>query len=182
MSDTEFITQEPFHGAVFPSLRYTCETGYIVRLWFIGRQYEQSPLRLQIPSFRLFNSLRQSFNDGLQLIPNRDPEIRIVDRRSEHRILASVVPMRLNFTVGNFIGIMDPRERNDSVRLSMLYHNNSGPSIYLQEGKMSPFLQSSKSNDYPLLAVETGKSHFYLTVYSLAEICCYNNIIFVQNL
>ena len=171
MSDTEFITQEPFHVAVFPSLRFTCETGYIVRLWFIGRQYEQSPLRPQIPwpSFRLFNNLRQSFNDGLQLILKRDPETRVVDRRSERRILASVVPMRFNFTMGDFIGIMDPRERNDSVRLSMIYHNNSGPSIYLQEGKMSPFLQSSKSNDYPLLAVETGKSHFYPTVYSLAE-------------
>ena len=166
MSDTEFITQEPYPFAVFPSLRFTCETGYIVRLWFIGRQYEQSPLRSQIPSFRLFNNLTQSFNGGLQLIP----ETWVVDRRSERRILASVMPMRFNFTMGDFIGIMDPREGSDSLRPSMLYHNNSGPSIYLQEGMTSSFLESSmtlKSNDYPLLAVETGKSH--LCQYSLAE-------------
>lgn len=174
MSNTEFITQERFHFAVFPSLKFTCEIGYIVRLWFIGRQYEQSPLRPQIPSFRLFSSLRQSFSNGLQLILNGDPEIRVVDRRSERRILASVMPMRFNFTMGDFIGIMDPREGND--RPSMLYHNNSGPSIYLREGMNSPFLGSSmplKSYDYPLLAVETGKSHFLLLAVQSSWIYCY---------
>ena len=173
MSDTEFITQELFRFAVFPSLKFTCETGYIVRLWFIGRQREQNSLRPQIPSFRLFSSLSQSFSNGSIL--NADTQIQVVDRRSDRGILASVMPVRFNFTLGKFIGIMDPREGTG--RLSMLYHNNSGPTVYLQEGITSPFLGSSmllKSNDYPLLAVETGKSHVLLLAVQSRWIYCYN--------
>jgi hypothetical protein len=88
----------------------------------------------------------------------------VIDRRSERGVLVSVVPMRsgesFNFTRGNFIGLMDPSEGDN--RLSMLYHNNSGPTVYFQEENLitNPLSESSlKSNDYPLLAVETGKPH-----------------------
>jgi hypothetical protein len=96
------------------------------------------------------------------MLMNRDPQIRVVDRRSERGVLVSVMPMRsgesFNFTRGDFIGLMDPSEGSN--RLSMLYHNNSGPTVYFQEEIINPLSESSlMSNDYPLLAVETGISH-----------------------
>ena len=158
MSDTEFITQERYPFAVFPSLRFTCERGYVVRLWFIGQQYEQSLLGPQFPSFSLFSSIGQPFRNGSIL--NRDTQIPVVERMSERGILVSVMPMRREssmFMRENFIGVMELNEANS--RLSMLYHNSSGRTIFFQEEITYPFSESSlKSNDYPLLAVETGRS------------------------
>ena len=82
----------------------------------------------------------------------------VLNGRSERALLTSVVAMRsdsFNFTRGDFIGIMNPDQGTD--RLSMLYHNNSGPNstVYFQETITNTLLESS--NDYPLLAVETGK-------------------------
>ena len=81
----------------------------------------------------------------------------VLNSRSEHGVLTSVIPATVsrrsfNFTRGDFIGIMNPNQKTD--RLSMLYHNNSGPTVYFQEELSSePLL---KLNIYPLLAVETG--------------------------
>ena len=161
MSETEFIVQEGFRFAVFPSLQFTCETGYVVRLWFLGRQRdaEQRSLRPQIPSFRLFSNLSQSFSNSSALGTALDPQV-VLNGRSESAVLTSVVITRssresFNFTRGDFIGIMNPTLNSDG--LSMLYHNSSGPTVYFQEETTTILLRSSaKSNNYPLLAIETG--------------------------
>ena len=163
MSETEFIVQEEVRFAVFPSLQFTCETGYVVRLWFLGRRHDSGLLQRsqlpQIPSFRLFSNLSQSFSNSSALDTTLDPQM-VLNGRSERAVLTSVVTTRresFNFTRGDFIGIMNPNLISD--RLSILYHNSSGPTVYFQQETTTILSRSSaKSNNYPLLAIETGMS------------------------
>ena len=159
MSDTEFVVQDEFRFALFPSLQFTCETGYVVQLYFIGQRHERSSKRPQVPRFRLFSNLsRQSFSNGSIINTALDPYM-VLNGRPERAVLTSVMARR-NFTRGDFIGITNPDQRTD--RLSMLYHNNSGPTVYFQEAITNTLLESSlNSTDYPLLAVQTGKYTLY---------------------
>ena len=159
-SDNELTIQEGFPFAAFPSLQFMCETGYIVRLWFIG-QHIIVPASSEPPQIPTFIILRQSVSNGSRFNTVRvlqEPQV-VLNSRSEHAVLTSVMPATVsrgsfNFTRGNFIGIMNPNRETDRSRLSMLYHNNSGPTVHFQkELSLEPSLNLSI---YPLLAVETG--------------------------
>ena len=163
VSSDQLVVREELPFALFPSLNFTCERGRIIRLWFIGRFSEGSAVTtgtsdISLPIFRLWTINRsKSFNDDLVLsaIPTTQ--------------LIPVEPLEgtsFNFTKGDFIGIMNPNVTRD--RFSLLYYNNSGPSVYFQTTAIFQLISSSKhTNVYPLLAVETGKSlHNYHARYT----------------
>ena len=169
MSDTEFVVRDRYPFALFPSLNFTCETGYVARIWFIGqfsRGITPTAERTnpQAPIFRLWtpnNVSDQSFTNGMTLNTSGIPDL----PTNGKLILISLRPLNgepFTFTKGDFIGIMNPNSSTN--RFSMLYHNDSGPSVYFRKAitnTLSPLesTETQRSNDYPLLAVETSMSH-----------------------
>ena len=169
-TDSKFIVREEFHFALFPSLQFTCEMGHVARLWFIGKVSESTLSSAmtdsgpQIPNFSIWTrtSNSSSFTNGRTLSALRlSDQPKILNNMEP--ILVSLRPSRFSevnftFTKGDFIGINNPN--NMTKRHSMFYHRDSGPTIYFQEEITNTLLKSSSiSNDYPLLAIETGKSH-----------------------
>ena len=170
MSDTNFVVQERYPFALFPSLNFTCEMGYIVQIWFVGQLSVSEGTTStvehtnpQAPVFRLYTD--QSFTNGLTL----NTQIGIPDPPTNFEPILIPLMIRpldgepFTFTKGDFIGIMNPNPSTN--RFSMLYHYDSGPSVYFRKAitnTLSPLesTETQRSNDYPLLAVETSMSHY----------------------